>query len=174
MKRAEKLWRGLKNQCELYFRHSAPHQVKQYIKLCATNYALWKQALNENSPYSSYNLDHLGLIAGMVDELGLVELIDTVVKQDHTQRQVSVGLCVKAMILNGLGFVNRALYLMPHFFKDKPVERLLGSGMQAEYFNDDALGRTLDAIYAYDPEALYGQLAPKRSSAWGYPAKSGT
>ena len=27
--------------------------------------------MNEDSPYSSYNLDHLGLIAGMVDELGL-------------------------------------------------------------------------------------------------------
>lgn len=25
----------------------------------------------EYSPYSSYNLDHLGLIAGMVGELGL-------------------------------------------------------------------------------------------------------
>ena len=29
------------------------------------------------SPYSSSNLDHLGLVAGMIDELGLPELIDT-------------------------------------------------------------------------------------------------
>ena len=95
----------------------------------------------------------------MVDELGLPSLIDAVVKQDHQQRQVSVGQCVKAMILNGLGFVNRALYLMPHFFKDKPVERLLGNGVDAEHLNDDALGRALDAIYAYGPEELYAQLA---------------
>lgn len=115
--------------------------------------------MNEGSSYNSYNLDHLGLIAGMVDELGFSELIDIVIKQDHEQRQVSVGQCVKAMILNGLGFVNRALYLMPHFFKDKPVERLLGEGVAAEHLNDDALGRALDAIYAYGPEALYGQLA---------------
>jgi transposase len=53
------------------------------------------------------------------------------------------------MILNGLGFVNRALYLMPHFFKDKPVERLLGAGVAAEHLNDDALERALDAIYTY-------------------------
>ncbi len=59
----------------------------------------------------------------------------------------------------GLGFVNRALYLMPHFFKDKPVERLLGDGIEAEHLNDDALGRALDTIYAYGPEALYSQLA---------------
>ena len=47
----------------------------------------------------------------MVDELGLPELIDTVIKQDPKQRQVLVGQCVKAMVLNGLGFVNRTLYL---------------------------------------------------------------
>jgi transposase len=95
----------------------------------------------------------------MVDELGLVSLIDSLIIQDHQQRQVSVGQCVKAMILNGLGFVNRTLYLMPHYFKDKPVGRLLGEGIQAEHLNDDALGRALDSIYAYGPCDLYGQLA---------------
>ncbi len=55
------------------------------------------------------------------------------------------------MILNGLGFVSRALYLMPRFFQDKPVERLLGPGMKAEYFDDDVLGRGMDAIAAYTP-----------------------
>ncbi len=129
--------------------------------------------MNSDSPYSSYNLDHLGLIAGMIDELGLPELIDTVIKQDHEQRQVSVGTCVKAMILNGLGFVNRALYLMPHFFKDKPVERLLGEGIEAEHLNDDALGRALDAIYAYGPEALYGQLAAQAVKRLGLSCKVG-
>ena len=129
--------------------------------------------MNEDSPYSSYNLDHLGLIAGMIDELGLPELIDTVIKQDHEQRQVSVGTCVKAMILNGLGFVNRALYLMPHFFKDKPVERLLGEGVAAEHLNDDALGRALDVIYAYGPEALYGQLAAQAVKRLGLSCKVG-
>ncbi|MEY3881082.1 MAG: hypothetical protein RIQ94_1878 [Pseudomonadota bacterium] len=39
--------------------------------------------MNEESLYSSYNLDHLSLVAGMVDELGLPELIDAVIIQDH-------------------------------------------------------------------------------------------
>jgi transposase len=95
----------------------------------------------------------------MVDELGLVELIDAVIIQDHQQRVVSVGQCVKAMVLNGLGFVNRALYLMPHFFKDKPIGRLLGEGIEAEHLNDDTIGRSMDTIYAYGAEQLYGQLA---------------
>jgi len=77
------------------------------------------------------------------------------------------------MILNGLGFVNRALYLMPHFFKDKPVERLLGDGIEAEHLNDDVLGRALDAIYAYGPEALYGQLAAQAVKRLGLSCKVG-
>jgi hypothetical protein len=62
-----------------------------------------------------YNLDHLGLVAAMVDELGIVRLIDTVMVQDHAQRIVSIGPAVKAMILNGPGFSHRTLYLTPHF-----------------------------------------------------------
>jgi hypothetical protein len=30
--------------------------------------------------YNSYNLDHLGLIAGMIDELGLESLTDTLIE----------------------------------------------------------------------------------------------
>jgi len=109
--------------------------------------------------YNSYNLDHLGLIAGMVDELGLESLTDTLIDQDHKQRHLSVGKCLKAMILNGLGFTNRALYLMPHFFKDKPIERLLGEDIQAEHLNDDTLGRAMDSIHTYGTSNLYAQLA---------------
>jgi len=68
----------------------------------------------------------------MVDELGLVEKIDAMIPQDLGQRHVSVGMAVKAMILIGLGFVQRALYLTPDFFRGKPVERLLGPGITAE------------------------------------------
>jgi transposase len=56
------------------------------------------------------------------DELGLCELIDQMIYQDDDKRNVSLGQAViKAMVLNGLGFANQTLYLMPHFFKDKPV-----------------------------------------------------
>ena len=109
--------------------------------------------------YTSTTLDHLGLVAGMVDELGLVEKIDDLIPQDFSQRQISLGVAVKAMILNGLGFAHRALYLMPHFFHDKPVERLLGSGVTAEHLNDDTLGRALDAIHAFGVETFYYLMA---------------
>jgi len=109
--------------------------------------------------YQSYNLDHLGLIAAMVDELDIVNLIDTVIVQDHEQRIVSVGQSVKAMILNGLGFSHRALYLTPHFFEKKPVARLFGTGIEARHLNDDAFGNALDCIYTYGVEDLYTIIA---------------
>lgn len=59
--------------------------------------------------YSSAVLDHLGLVAGMYDELGIGAVLDRVIVQDQEQRRVSVGQAVKAMVLNGLGFVNQRL-----------------------------------------------------------------
>ena len=66
----------------------------------------------------------------MFDELGLGDVIDQAITQDATKRQVSVGQAVKAMVLNGLGFVNQQLYLLPRFFDNKPVERLIGPAIE--------------------------------------------
>ena len=77
--------------------------------------------------YSSKLLNHLGLVAGMYDELGIGELIDRLIIQDGDKRTVSIGQAIKGMVLNGLGFTHRALYLTPLFFRDKPVDRLIGT-----------------------------------------------
>lgn len=109
--------------------------------------------------YSSKLLNHLGLVAGMYDELGIGELIDRLIIQDGDKRTVSIGQAIKGMVLNGLGFTYRALYLTPLFFRDKPVDRLIGEGIEAEHLNDDVLGRALDKIYRYGPEMLYSQVS---------------
>ena len=54
------------------------------------------------------NLDHLGIVAGIVDQIGLVEEIDRQIEQ-HPQQIISSQI-VKAMILNGLRFVSAPLY----------------------------------------------------------------
>jgi hypothetical protein len=59
--------------------------------------------------YRSQVLDHLGLVAGMFDELGIGEVLDQATKQNPEMRDLTVGEAVKAMVLNGLGFVNHAL-----------------------------------------------------------------
>ena len=60
-----------------------------------------------------------------------------------------------AMILNGLGFTSRTLYLTPEFLANKPIDRFIAPGLQADFFNDDALGRTLDALHKHDVTQLY-------------------
>ena len=80
--------------------------------------------------YINERLDHLGIVAGVCQEIGLAAWLDA---QDPGNRQrVSVGTATVAMILNGLGFSNRQLYLVPQFFANKPVEHLLGAGISAE------------------------------------------
>lgn len=99
----------------------------------------------QNTGYESQELDHLGIIAGMCFEIELIKQIDQFVETD--ERDVTVGEAVQAMILNAMGFVNRALYLTPKFFANKPVETLIREGLSAENLNDDTLGRALDALY---------------------------
>jgi Domain of unknown function (DUF4277) len=65
--------------------------------------------------YRTQVIDHLGLVAGMFEELGITDVIDNATQQDPEMRIVTAGHAVKAMVLNGLGFVNQQLYLVPHF-----------------------------------------------------------
>src|SRR5215218_7727087 len=117
--------------------------------------------------HKSQTLEHLGLVAGMFDELGIGDLVDELVPQDLSQRQVSVGQALKAMVLNGLGFANRRLYLMPEFFRNKPTERLVGGGISPEHLNDDALGKALDTLHAFGLTELYRSIAGRAAERLG-------
>lgn len=103
-------------------------------------------------------LDHLGIIAGVMQDLKIAEKID---KQLEPDKQVCVtpGEAVVSMILNGLGFSNRVTTLTPQFFSNKPMELLIGKNINEEQLNRHKLGRTLDAIAAYGCEKLFNQIA---------------
>jgi transposase len=123
--------------------------------------------------YETKTIEHLGLVAGMFDELGVGELIDQVIAQDFEQRQVTVGQAVKAMVLNGLGFANRRLYLTPHFFRNKPTERLIEEGVKAEQLNEDTLGKALDALHNSGVSELYSLIAARAVKRLGLAPKVG-
>ena len=78
--------------------------------------------------------------------MGIAEAIDEAIPAKDYRRVVSTGKAAMAMIINGLGFSNRQLYLVSEFFQNKPVDRLLGDGIKAEHLNDDSLGKALDEI----------------------------
>lgn len=105
-------------------------------------------------------LDHLGLVASTIEKLGIIKKIDAriPVSKQHGAK-VTMGERVSAMILNGLGFVDDRLYMFPKFLENKPVERLFGHALQAEWFNDDALGRCLDEISGYGVTKLFTEMS---------------
>lgn len=98
-----------------------------------------------NEEYKTENLDHLGIVAGICEQIGLIEQIDA--RVPDTGRKVSVGQAVQAMVINGLGFVGRALYLTPEFYQSKPIDLLIGEGIEAQDLNSDSLGKALDHLY---------------------------
>ncbi len=117
------------------------------------------EALREEQ-VSSKVLDHLGLVASTIEKLGLIDKIDQRIPIAKAKgAKVTIGQRVAAMILNGLGFIDDRLYMFPQFLKNKPVDRLFDSDICAENFNDDALGRGLDAIYEYGVTQLFSDLA---------------
>ena len=117
------------------------------------------------------DLDHLGIVAGIIDEMGLVEIIDEEVGT-HPQEKLSVGTIVKAMILNCLGCINAPLYLFSEFFKGKALEHLLGEGIKAEDLNDDKLGRSLDKVLGVGVKNLFTKIVLKAAAIFGIEQKS--
>ncbi|EAM52957.1 IS1634-like element ISCwa1 family transposase [Crocosphaera watsonii] len=94
------------------------------------------------------NLDHLGIVAGLIDEIGIVKIINNKLGID-VREKISAGTVVKSILINGLGFVSRPLYLFSQFFQDKAIEKLLGERIKTDYLNDDKIGRVMDELYKY-------------------------
>jgi transposase len=103
------------------------------------------------------NIDHLGIVAGLIDEIGIVEVINEKLGIDKREK-ISSGQVLKAMILNGLGMVSRPLYLFSQFFEDKAVQKLLGDEIKSEYLNDDKIGRVMDEMYKMGLNGLFIEI----------------
>ena len=55
-------------------------------------------------------LYHLGLVVGIIDEIGIVNKINELIEENYTEK-ITVEKVVKAMILNGMGLVSSPLYI---------------------------------------------------------------
>ena len=106
---------------------------------------------------SIQSVGHLGIVAGAYDSLGIGRIVDRAIAKNR-HHNLSHSQVLKAMTINGLGFIERRLYLFPEFFDDIAVSRLLGSGVTQDHLNDDVLGRTLDAIAEYGPTELFNEI----------------
>ena len=98
--------------------------------------------MSQSANIQVQNLNHLGLIAGIIDEIGIVEIVNSQLGI-QLQEIVNPGQVVQSIIINALGFVSRPLYLFPQFFQDKATEHLFGKGVLPAHFNDDKIGRVM-------------------------------
>jgi transposase len=103
------------------------------------------------------NIDHLGIVAGLIDEIGIVEIINSQLGIDPREK-ITAGTLVKAILINGLGFVSRPLYLFSQFFDDKAIEILLGEDVKTDYINDDKIGRVMDKLYKSGLNNLFMEI----------------
>lgn len=112
------------------------------------------------------NIDHLGIVAGIIDAIGLVETINELIGEEKGEK-ISPGHVVKAMILNGLGFVSKPLYMFPQYFETIACEHLIGAGVKPEYLNDDKLGRVMDKLFIKGLDTIFFIIALKTAKKFG-------
>ncbi len=103
-------------------------------------------------------MDHLGIIAGVIQDLGIMEMIDSRIAPNE-QEEISTGEAIAGMILNGLGFSNRPISLTPQFFENKPMALLFRDGVSADSFNRFKLGRSLDKAFSYGCDMMFSEIA---------------
>jgi transposase len=126
---------------------------------------LWEDTTMREVGFSTERLDHLGIVAGICREIELIPQIDGLV--GPTDRKVTVGEATQAMVVNALGFVGRALYLTPEFFRNKPMDLLIREGLKAEDLNDDTLGRALDRLYEQGVTEVFAHVASHALAHYG-------
>jgi len=121
--------------------------------------------MSTKQSFETKRIDHLGIVAGICHEIGLIATINQAV--GSSERKVSCGAAVQAMVLNGLGFTSRALYLMPQYLNNKPVDLLVAPDLVAEDFNDDTLGRSLDQLYQAGVTEVFARVAQNALATYG-------
>ena len=112
------------------------------------------------------NIDHLGIVAGIIDSIGIVEIINELIGVEKDEK-VNAGQVVKAMIINGLGFVSKPLYMFPKYFETIACEHLIGAGVKPEYLNDDKLGRVMDKLFIKGLDTIFFIIALKAAQKFG-------
>ena len=106
---------------------------------------------------SNLTIDHHGIVIGICRELKIAEMIDAKIGV-HDGRKITPGQAVVAMIVNGLGFTNRRLYLSHQFFSNKPTELYFGEGIFPDDITEYTLGHALDEIYNYGASKMFGEI----------------
>jgi transposase len=117
--------------------------------------------MSENPSIEVANIGHLGLVSAITKKYDLLDIMESILPKSSNRQNISHADAILAMIYMGLGFGSEPLYLVKQYFKDTPLESLFKKGVVLEDFNDDVLGRALDAIFIYGPTKFFFNVAAK-------------
>jgi transposase len=107
-----------------------------------------------------FSMGHLGLAGAFIRETKIIEMIDFMIpKSSNNSGHFTHGQVVALMILNGVGYTTRPLYMSNTFFDAKDVEAMLGIKYEKAWFNDDVIAHTMDALYEYGLTPLFSEVA---------------
>jgi transposase len=100
-------------------------------------------------------VDHLPIIALYLRQLGLVEIINKLVP---VNMDVEPGIIVLGAVLDTLSG-RSPLYHLEKAFEEYDRELLFGQDIPPGYFNDDNVGRVLDALFAVGTQKIFSALS---------------
>lgn len=103
-------------------------------------------------------IDHLGIVAGVIQDLGIIDMIDSRIFPDERE-EITTGEAIAGMIINGLGFSDRPISLTPQFFQGKALDILIREGITPDMLNRFKLGRSLDKVFSYGCDLLFSEVA---------------
>jgi transposase len=103
-----------------------------------------------------YEVGYLPLLSGIMNDLGLRKKINQLVPVDP-QCRTTVGEAVQLLLLDMLSG-RHALVNVDKWAAEQDLDQLLRPGLQASWFNDDALGRHLDRMYEADIHQIYSDF----------------
>jgi transposase len=104
---------------------------------------------------SAGQVNHLPIVAHFARRLGLVEIVNDLVK---TQMEVEPGLIVLGLVFDTLSG-RSPLYHLQTAFEDCDRALLFGQELPAEYFSDDNVGRMLDCLYETGTQQIFSALS---------------
>ena len=106
---------------------------------------------------------HLPLIRGVIDQLGLEEVIDAHLPK-HTLAKISDVECVIAMLFSILSG-RQALWKQDEWLGKIDAELLLGEGIDAAAFHDTRLGVALDRLDDVGTDRILGDVVTRYLAA---------
>ncbi|MDR1677849.1 MAG: IS1634 family transposase, partial [Deltaproteobacteria bacterium] len=95
-----------------------------------------------------------GIIATLFKELGIIQFVDSLIPKER-KHKVTHGEYFLALLLVSFSLESRALYSVSEQLRKLPLQLLFGRDISYLDFNDDVLGKFLEAIFNFGTKAFF-------------------